>query len=133
MGSKPSTQPAVPSPLWMGGAVILAAAGFVIHNIREFGWAGLADPGTFTLGGLITYAGLFTTWATVPSMRRIITIALLAWAGLHLIGGAIISVLPLNFLPFAPEQTPEHYLSHIIYGVLQLPLIGLCIQSIRAR
>ena len=117
----------------MGGMVILAAAGFLIHNIREFGLSGLFDSGTFTLPSLITFGGLFSTWATVPSMRRVITIALLVWAALHLIGGAIISVLPLGFLPFVPEQTPEHYLSHAAYGVLQLPLIGLCIQTLRTR
>jgi hypothetical protein len=52
---------------------------------------------------------------------------------LHLIGGAILSVLPLGFLPFAPEQSPSHYLSHLIYGVTQLPLIWLAWNATRMK
>jgi hypothetical protein len=41
----------------------------------------------------------------------------------QLVGGAVISVLPLPFLPFIPEQTLEHYLSHVFLGITQIPLI----------
>jgi len=48
----------------------------------------------------------------------------LAATGLvQLIGGAILSVLPLPFLPFAPAQTVDHYLSHVILGITQIPLV----------
>ena len=48
---------------------------------------------------------------------------LLAWGLLHLIGGGILSVLPLEMLPFAPEQSARHYAFHGVYAAAQLPLI----------
>jgi hypothetical protein len=35
----------------------------------------------------------------------------------------VLSVLPLPLWPFYPEQTTGHYISHLIYGAAQLPLI----------
>ena len=66
--------------------------------------------------------------ATFRKAHRIVLYALpMAALGflalLHLIGGAIISVLPLEALPFEPEQSLEHYFSHLVYGLGQLPLI----------
>jgi hypothetical protein len=48
---------------------------------------------------------------------------LLAWALLNLLGGAVLSVLPLPFLPFVPEQSLRHYSFHLLYGLTQVPLI----------
>ena len=42
---------------------------------------------------------------------------LLAWALLNLLGGAVLSVLPLPFLPFVPEQSLRHYSFHLLYGL----------------
>lgn len=53
----------------------------------------------------------------------------LGWAGINLIGGAILSVIPLPIWPFAPEQSLGHYLSHVIDGLAQLPLIGALISE----
>jgi hypothetical protein len=80
------------------------------------------------LVGLVLYLG----WWRQAQRRRLWTWLLLAWtAGGHLLLGALFSVLPLPLLPFVPEQSAGHYLSHVIYGVAQLPLIWVLWQEIR--
>jgi hypothetical protein len=71
-------------------------------------------------------------WALVP-LRRIGAGLLLLWAVLHLVGGAIVSVLPLAILPFDPPQTLAHYAAHLLYGLAQLPLILLMMKKLRAQ
>jgi sugar phosphate permease len=64
---------------------------------------------------------LIAAWFT--RSRRGVAIGLLCWGLLHLVGGGILSVLPLPFLPFAPEQSVSHYLFHAIYAWAQIPLV----------
>jgi hypothetical protein len=45
------------------------------------------------------------------------------------LGGAILSILPLPFLPFVPEQTVSHYVSHVIFGITQIPLILVMLKA----
>jgi hypothetical protein len=117
----------------MGAAVIVSAVGLAIHNAREFGPAALGDLST----GFIPILGisiiLFLLWWLVRGGQKVGAIGLLVIGLLHLIGGAILSVLPLGFLPFVPEQSAAHYLSRVIYGVTQLPLIGLAWQASRRK
>lgn len=76
---------------------------------------------------------LFLGWWQQRERRNVWTWLLLAWtAGGHLFIGALLSVLPLAVWPFVPEQSAGHYLSHVIYGVAQLPLIWALWQEIRA-
>jgi hypothetical protein len=107
----------------MAIAVAISALGMGVHTVREFGWAGLWDPAS----GMIPVVGvqllLLLRWWLRPAARRGTAIILLATAIFQLVGGAIISVLPLPILPFEPEQSVEHYLSHLFLGVAQLPLI----------
>jgi len=56
-------------------------------------------------------------------MRRPAAWLLLAWGWLHLVGGAVLSVLPLPILPFRPAQTVYHYAFHVLYGAAQIPLL----------
>jgi hypothetical protein len=42
----------------------------------------------------------------------------------HIVGGGFLSVLLLKFLSFYPEQSLQHYLSHILYGLAQFPMIA---------
>lgn len=75
---------------------------------------------------------LFLAWWRHPNRRR-------SWAGLlfgwtffaHLILGAILSAIPTPFWPFYPEQSLSHYLSHVIYGVAQLPLIWVLFRELK--
>ena len=57
---------------------------------------------------------------------------LLGWGLVHLVVGAVITVLPFPFLPFVPEQTAAHYLAHFLYGLAQVPLIAAMFGHLRA-
>ena len=105
-------------------ATVLAWGGFFAHNVREFGWSGVASLGTFTIPWTLLFLALSVLWWRGRA-RRAAARGLFLLAAVNLIGGAIISVLPLDFLPFEPEQTLTHYISHTIYGAAQLPLLWL--------
>jgi hypothetical protein len=111
----------------LAGLVGLSALGFVIHNFAEFGIGGLTDPNTATISTLVVMLAAFLVWWFIPQAKRFGLIALMTMAAMHLVGGAFLSVLPLpvGVLPFSPAQTLSHYLVHVVYGVLQLPLIGM--------
>lgn len=88
---------------------------------------------TGTLLMVVLGVVLFVVWWLVGGGRRVAAVLLAAYGLLNLIGGGIISVLPLEFLPFEPEQALAHYLSHVIYGIAQLPLIWLALREARNR
>ncbi len=111
-------------------ASVIAAAGMVAHNVLEFGPAFLLDPET-----LIPLAifGLFALLAWAGPANAVVNLALLAWALLNLVGGGILSVLPLGLFPFEPEQSLGHYGAHVIYGAAQLPLAVVAARALRPR
>ena len=111
-------------------ASVIAAAGMVAHNVLEFGPAFLLDPET-----LIPLAifGLFALLAWARPANAVVHAALLAWALLNLVGGGILSVLPLGLFPFEPEQSLGHYGGHVIYGAAQLPLVAAAARAMRPR
>jgi hypothetical protein len=78
--------------------------------------------GSTTAIGLVS-ATLFLAWWKIPS-RRGLAIGLLLALGILQLVGAVVTVIPFSFLPFAPAQTMTHYLAHLVYGAMQLPLIG---------
>jgi hypothetical protein len=104
-------------------AVGLSAVGMGLHTVREFGYEGLWALGT----GFVPVVGiqllLLLAWGLRPNGNSTIALALAVTGIIQLVGGAIISVLPLPFLSFEPAQTVEHYLSHFFYGITQIPLI----------
>lgn len=116
--------------LWVALAVDLSLAGMAFHTAREFGLSGLLDPATGMLPIAVIQLSLMAWWAV--SRRRGILLALGALALLQLTGGAIFSVLPLPFLPFQPEQSLDHYVSHLVWGVAQVPLIALTLRTRRS-
>ncbi|MFI6322835.1 hypothetical protein ACIBG8_35240 [Nonomuraea sp. NPDC050556] len=101
------------------GTVTLSWAGFVIHNVADLPGQTLLSPET--LFPSLVYVALVALWFT-PA-RTVARFALLGWVGLHLVGGAVVSVLPLPFLPFDPEQTLYHYAFHVVYGLTQVPAL----------
>ena len=111
-------------------ASVIAAAGMVAHNVLEFGPAFLLDPET-----LIPLAifGLLALVAWARPANAVVHVALLAWALLNLVGGGILSVLPLGLFPFEPEQSLGHYGAHVIYGAAQLPLAVVVARTLRPR
>lgn len=105
------------------GATALAWAGFFLHNVADL-------PGQSVLSPESLYPTLLTlallVLRLVPVTRTWGAWLLLGWSALNLVGGAL-SVLPLAFLPFSPEQSVKHYAFHGLYALTQLPLIWVCL------
>lgn len=114
----------------VGGAAVLAWVGLSVHNVADLPSQTLLSPESAG-PGLVSLL-LVALWFQ-PRSRRIAGWLLLGWASLNLIGGAILSVLPLPILPFSPEQSLRHYLFHVLYGACQLPLIAVLLVSFRRR
>ena len=66
---------------------------------------------------------LFLAWLLLPNHDFTIRL-LLGWSAISL-AGAIVTVLPLPFLPFRPEQSVSHYGVHALYAAAQLPVLWL--------
>jgi|GEM_PF-2591338 len=113
----------VNSAAWAAGALGVSVAGLAAHNILEFGFGALSDFGSGTIPMFIVAAVIAAIWWLIPGARRICSALMIAFGLLNLVGGGLLSVLPLDFLPFDPEQSLSHYASHLFYGVTQIPLI----------
>lgn len=111
-------------------AALLALSwlGLFVHNSIELPSLNLLSPEN-SLPALVAVL-LFAGWWLLPT-RRLAAALVLVWGLLHLVGGAIVTVIPFSFLPFVPEQDFIHYFAHFLYGLAQLPLIGVMIQQIR--
>ncbi len=113
-------------------AALLALSwlGLFIHNPIELPSLNLLSPEN-SLPALVAVL-LFIAWSLLPT-RRLAAGLLLIWGLLHLVGGAIVTVIPFSvgsFLPFVPEQDFTHYFAHFIHGLTQLPLIWIMIQQL---
>ncbi len=97
--------------------LILSGAGHLIHNIQEFGLG--------ILVGVETLLPMGVTVILIAAVRRRTSRGVLlvtgAWALVVLVVGAG-SVFPLQVLPFEPEQSAAHYITHAVYALLQVPL-----------
>jgi hypothetical protein len=111
-------------------AALLALSwlGLFVHNSIELPSLNLLSPEN-SLPALVAVL-LFAGWWLLPT-RRLAAALVLVWGLLHLVGGAIVTVIPFSFLPFVPEQDFIHYFAHFLYGLAQLPLIGVMIQQMR--
>jgi hypothetical protein len=69
---------------------------------------------------LLIAAGLAYWWHRTHGFGP--AVALFGYAAVNLVGGWL-SVLPLGWLPFVPEQTAVHYAVHFVYATCQLPLL----------
>lgn len=101
-------------------AVVISAAGHVVHNLAEFPPSILLAPET--LVPLVISAGLL--WLLLRQPVRLAYVAAAGWALVVLVVGAA-SVLPLAIWPFQPPQTAGHYLAHVVHAAAQLPLLWL--------
>jgi hypothetical protein len=75
-------------------------------------------------------AGLALWWSR--SRGAPAACALAIYATVNLVG-AVVTILPLGWLPFVPDQTVAHYAAHVIYAVCQLPLLTLAILQLQRR
>ena len=119
------------SPLWTAlivSAVVFAYAGFLTHNLADLPGQTPLSPESL-IPTLITVA-LLGLWL-MSATRKAATWGLLVWATLHLVGGGILSVLPIGLFPFTPEQSWSHYAFHLVYTVTQVPLVWICIAWLR--
>jgi hypothetical protein len=113
----------------VSGAVLVAWAGFFVHNVVELPGQSLLSPES--LVPTMVWFALLIVWL-IPATRPGGAWGLLAWAVINAVGG-VLSVLPLAILPFQPPQTLEHYALHLLYFAAQLPLILLTAVWIRRR
>lgn len=100
----------------------LAAAwlGLWVHELYRVPSAlGLTLDGSLPLFAI---AVILLAWWLRAANKRAPTRALLIYGLINGVGG-LLSVLPLPFLPFVPEQVLEHYLVHALYAICQVPLI----------
>jgi hypothetical protein len=117
----------------MAAAVAISIAGMAIHTVREFGFEGLLAPASGFLPIVAVQLGVLVWWWRSAGSRRAATKWLFAIGAFQLVGGAVISVLPLPILPFVPAQTADHYVSHLIFGIAQIPLIWVAWRGLAAR
>lgn len=111
----------------VAAAAVLSWLGLVVHNIADLPGQTLLSPETAL--PTVVYLVLLSLWLLSP--RSVTSWLLLGWGWLHMIGGAVLSVLPLAVLPFEPEQSVRHYAFHAVYGVLQVPLLVVLTPSLR--
>lgn len=112
----------------MLAAIVVSWAGFIVHNVADL--PDVSPLGPEYVVPTLVYVALGVLWGT--RARRIAVYLLLAWCLLHLVGGAVISVLPLPPLPFDPEQSLRHYAFHVLYGLAQLPLLVVLLRQLAA-
>lgn len=99
--------------------LVLSGAGHPIHNVQEFGLGVLAGVETLLPVGI--------TVLLIAAVRRRTSQGVLLVVGMWalvvlVVGGG--SVFPLALLPFEPEQSAAHYITHAVYALLQLPLLA---------
>lgn len=126
--SAPLTQLSVPSPAAVAACSAVAVGGMLVHNLIEFGPAFLLGPET--LLPVVLYAVL-VVFAGREASGIWVRVALVAWVLLNLVGGGVLSVLPLAILPFIPEQSGGHYAAHLVYAVAQVPLLLIAVRAVR--
>lgn len=99
--------------------LVLSGAGHPVHNTQEFGVGILA--------AWETLLPMAITVVLIVAVRLQVTTGVLlvagAWGMVVLVAGGG-SVFPLSALPFEPEQSAAHYVTHAAYAVLQVPLLA---------
>ncbi|MET0773742.1 MAG: hypothetical protein ABWZ82_11700 [Candidatus Limnocylindrales bacterium] len=113
--------------LTMAVALAISWASMLAHNLYELPLSPV-DPESF--GPLVVAVALGLAYAARPDSFLVATLAF-AWGVLNLVIGGVLSVLPLSFLPFVPEQTLTHYGAHVVYTLGQLPLVVVAYRAAR--
>lgn len=97
----------------------LSWLGMIVHDAISLPDLSLLDPQVVL--PTVAFVAVFVAWWAWPG--RLSFWLLFGWTLLHFAVGGILSVLPLPFLPFVPEQTPRHYVAHALYAAFQVPLL----------
>ncbi len=117
-------------PKWVAGALIVSYVGIWVHEFHRVPASlGLTPEGLLSL--LLPAVVVFLAWWRFP--RHAGPIAAMWGLGLLHLLGACVTILPLAFLPFVPEQTITHYLVHAVYAVAQIPLLLVALRLAQRR
>ncbi len=111
----------------MAAALALSALSMLAHNLYELPLSPI-DPEN---AGPIAFATILGVAYALRPRAKAVAAAILGWGVLNLVIGGIVTVLPLPVLPFVPEQSITHYLSHVVYTVGQIPLVVLGYRAMR--
>jgi hypothetical protein len=111
----------------LGACVVLAWLGMYVHNRADL--PGLTFRSPENVGPAAVWVLCFSLrlafarhrWAAAP---------LAAWGLLNLVGG-FLSVLPMPFWPYVPEQSLRHYAFHVLYAAAQVPLLVMARAELR--
>lgn len=115
----------------MVSAAALAWGGLWVHElIRVPQLLGFTSDGDIFM--LVIIAALVIWWLRDSGVRPAPSAALSIYAAVGFVG-AVVTVLPVTFLPFAPEQTVKHYVAHVVFASCQLPLLALSVGALRRR
>lgn len=116
--------------VWIFVCIVISWLGEFIHNRIELPQITLFSPENSMMA--VLGVALFLLWWRLPG-SKVPAVLLLGLGVLHLVGGAVISVIPFKFLPYDPEQSLQHYFTHFLYGLAQLPLIAVMFWQIFRR
>jgi FtsH-binding integral membrane protein len=111
----------------MAAALTLSAGSMLAHNLYELP----LTPIDLENSGPILVAGLLGIAYAIRPASKVVAAAALGWGMLNLVIGGIVSVLPLSFLPFVPEQSVTHYGTHVVYTLGQVPLVMSSYRALR--
>lgn len=111
----------------MGVALALSAGSMLAHNLYELP----LSPLDIENSGPIAFAALLAGAYAMRPDSKVVAAAAFGWSVLNLVIGGIVSVLPLSFLPWVPEQSITHYGAHVLYTVGQLPLVVLGYRAVQ--
>lgn len=106
----------------MVAALGVSTFGAWYHNTREF--PGMAITAPEMLSAIVPGVVIAAWWLVRPG-RALWWVTVVWVAVLNLGVGAVLTVLPLPFLPFQPDQSVSHYMTHLLYAVTQVPAIYL--------
>jgi hypothetical protein len=110
-------------------ATAISWAGLWIHEVHRVpALLGFTPDGDIFM--LCIAAGLAYWWHRTHATSA--AAWLLVYGAINLVGGTL-TVLPLEWMPFKPEQTWSHYLAHVVYAVSQVPLMVLAARQVFGR
>ena len=116
-----------PTRTTMAVALAISAASMLAHNLYELP----LSPIDLENSGPVAFAAILGVAYALWPDSRFVAAAALGWGVLNLVIGAIVTALPLPILPFAPEQSPSHYASHLVYALGQMPLLVVSSRALR--
>ncbi len=99
----------------LAAVAFTALLGRTLHDVIESG----TPSSDWAITGL---APAMLLMLVAVKVLRGVALGALAWGVLNL-AGAIVTALPAPWLPFTPDQTTQHYVAHVLYGCLQVPII----------